>query len=159
MNEYFSVPLLSDALKITVEEGAAEDSNICGQCDDKETQQMNPRIKSSNEHTPETSPYNARMDLLFPRQDCLLLPIMHSTCEELAIYVYGRLLQEMDREYLAARGVKEMTVTVSEAAGQDAMLTRRIPVVEENGEAFNLENYISKGSIPPVPCLTDTEAA
>ena len=163
MNEYFLVPLLSDALKITIEEGASDDSNICGQCD--EGNDGDTTNEPNNRRLKRTYPGSINIQcedgskFLFPRQDCLLLPIMHSTCEELAIYVYGRLLQELDREYLVTRGVKEMTVTVSEAAGQDAMFTRQIPGLEENGEAFNVENYIRKGSIPPVPCLTETEAA
>jgi hypothetical protein len=31
---------------------------------------------------------------------------------------------------------------VSESLGQDAMFTRRIPGMQENGEALNVENYV-----------------
>ena len=156
MNEFFLVPTLSDVLKITVDEGG---NGICGQCDDGR------KIVDDNKRLKRTYPGSVTIEcedgskFMFPRQDCLLLPIMHSTCEELAVYVYGRLLMGLNRDYLASHGVTAMEVTVSESTGQDAMFKRQIPSKEENGEVFNVEKYITKDPIPAMPCLTETELA
>ncbi len=64
---------------------------------------------------------------LFPRQDCLLLPIMHTMAKELAVYLYGRILSRLDANYLLERGANVMEVTVSEAIGQEAAFRRAIP--------------------------------
>ncbi|KAL3788461.1 hypothetical protein HJC23_011413 [Cyclotella cryptica] len=168
MNEYFLVPMLSDVLKITVEEASVADGdydgNICVPCDESNGE-IDANGPSNNKKLKRTYPGSVTVQcedgskFMFPRQDCLLLPIMHSTAEELAIYVYGKLLQGLNRDYLEKHGVTAMEVTVSEAVGQDAMFRRRIPKCDENGEAFNVANYITKDPIPPMPCSTDTEAA
>ena len=55
----------------------------------------------------------------FPRRDCVVLPIVHSSAEEIAAYLLGRL-----RELLAAevggRGIAALEVGVAEAPGQVA---------------------------------------
>jgi 6-pyruvoyl-tetrahydropterin synthase len=110
---------------------------------------------------------------VFPRQDCLLLPIMHSTAEELAIYLYGKILGRLNANYLIERGVTIMEVTISEAMGQEATFRRSIPrggtnstggvgigVGGEIGEdPFDVASYVSRNRIPVMPCATDTEGA
>ncbi|KAL3826897.1 hypothetical protein ACHAXA_000865 [Cyclostephanos tholiformis] len=108
---------------------------------------------------------------VFPRQDCLLLPIMHSTAEELAIYLYGKILSRLNANYLIERGVTSMEVTISEAVGQEAVFRRAIPNArnsvgggnEAGGEGeedpFDVASYVSRGRIPVMPCKTDTEGA
>ena len=200
MNEYFLVPMLSEVLKITVEEAEGTDENgdsskICGDCDNDNGAQTNKRsrrnnylecdkIKSEDESTTVGGKGENDKDaqtqkqthtnylgsvtiecedgsmFVFPRQDCLLLPIMHSTAEELAVYLYGKILSKLDARYLHQRGVTAMEVTVSEAVGQDA--TFRCPILglfgnSDNG--FDVPRFISEQNVPVMPCATETMAA
>ncbi len=54
----------------------------------------------------------------FPEADVMLLPIVHSSAEELASYVLGELRREMPD--LERRGVRAIEVGVAEAPGQIA---------------------------------------
>ena len=104
---------------------------------------------------------------VFPRQDCLLLPIMHSTAEELAIYLYGKILERLNANYLLERGVNVMEVTISEAVGQEATFRRAIPrggggrksTGWDEVDPFDVASYVSRNRIPAMPCATDTEGA
>mmetsp|Transcript_32914 Transcript_32914/g.67204 ORF Transcript_32914/g.67204 Transcript_32914/m.67204 type:complete len:288 (-) Transcript_32914:122-985(-) len=180
MNEYFIVPMLSEVLKITVSDydddghgdddddddnggngvdgngsstndgGKSKQSAICGECNSKSS-----KPPASVTITCEDGSFFS-----FPKSDCLLLPIMHSTAEELAIYLYGRILQQLNAEYLVKRGVRVMEVTVSEAVGQDAVFRREIPIGSGGDEKeFDVANYVRMENIPPMPCPTETEAA
>ena len=175
MNEYFIVPMLSEVLTITVDEddndGEKKDDyynddnskKICGDCNndnDDSKQQSTKKRKCSKYPGSVHIVCEDGSVFLFPRQDCLLLPIMHSTAEELAIYLYGKILEKLDAEYLHKRGVQVMEVTVSEAVGQDATFRRTLPKPSECQKApFDVASYISKESVPVMPCGTDTEAA
>ncbi len=55
---------------------------------------------------------------LFPATDCVLLPIVHASAEELAEYVLARLREGLGAH--AMRGFTEIEVGVSEAPGQAA---------------------------------------
>jgi 6-pyruvoyltetrahydropterin/6-carboxytetrahydropterin synthase len=55
---------------------------------------------------------------LFPATDCVLLPIVHASAEELAEYVLSRLREGLGAH--AMRGITEIEVGVSEAPGQAA---------------------------------------
>ena len=55
----------------------------------------------------------------FPRADCAVLPIVHSSAEELAAYLLGRLRTALAAE-AADRGVRAIEVGVAEAPGQVA---------------------------------------
>jgi len=55
---------------------------------------------------------------LFPAADCVLLPIVHASAEELAAYVLARLREGLGPH--ATRGLTELEVGVSEAPGQAA---------------------------------------
>merc|ERR1712194_277562 len=166
MNEYFLVPTLSEVLKITVgedEEGDLEGGGkkICGECDDSAIK--SPKAKKTKKRKRSKYPGSVTIvtedgaTFIFPKQDCLLLPIMHSTAEELGIYLYGKILQKLDSGYLHKRGVTAMEVTVSEAVGQDALFRCDIP--KSCGKDFDVASYISKEDIPVMPCATETEAA
>ncbi|KAL9187712.1 hypothetical protein ACHAXT_006090 [Thalassiosira profunda] len=165
MNEYFLVPMLSEVLTITVEEdedGDADTANVCGDCDAEAGK--SPKKAKPTKKKRKRSKYPGSVSIkcedgsffVFPRQDCLLLPIMHSTAEELAVYLYGKILEKLDADYLQKRGVKAMEVTVSEAVGQDAVFRRAIAGA---GNGFDVAAYISKETIPVMPCATETEAA
>jgi dihydroneopterin triphosphate aldolase (PTPS-III) / 6-pyruvoyltetrahydropterin synthase len=55
---------------------------------------------------------------VFPASDCVLLPIVHASAEELAEYVLMRLREGLGAH--AMRGLTEIEVGVSEAPGQAA---------------------------------------
>jgi 6-pyruvoyltetrahydropterin/6-carboxytetrahydropterin synthase len=55
---------------------------------------------------------------LFPATDCVLLPIVHASAEELAAYVLSRLRERLGAH--AMRGLRQIEVGVSEAPGQAA---------------------------------------
>jgi 6-pyruvoyltetrahydropterin/6-carboxytetrahydropterin synthase len=57
-------------------------------------------------------------EFLVPVADCALLPIAHSSAEELAAYVCRRLMDALPR--LAERGVSAVEVSVAEAPAQEA---------------------------------------
>ena len=54
----------------------------------------------------------------FPEQDCVLLPIRHSSAEELAAYVCGRLVEAL--RSLRERPLNAIEVSVAEAPQQEA---------------------------------------
>ena len=171
MNEYFIVPMMSEVLKITVVDDEDEDEmakEICGDCNNDEDGDACAvggagKEKEGKRKFKRKYPGSVTIEcedgstFIFPRQDCLLLPIMHSTAEELSIYLYGKILQKLNSDYLRKRGVKVMEVTVSEAKGQDAVFRRQIPLGSEEG-TFDVGAYISREPIPPMPCPTETEA-
>ncbi len=55
---------------------------------------------------------------VFPATDCVLLPIVHASAEELAAYVLSRLREGLGVHVM--RGITEIEVGVSEAPGQAA---------------------------------------
>lgn len=55
----------------------------------------------------------------FPRRDCVVLPIVHSSAEELAAWVLGRLRTALATE-AGGRGLAALEVGVAEAPGQIA---------------------------------------
>ncbi|RMD83891.1 MAG: 6-carboxytetrahydropterin synthase [Candidatus Dadabacteria bacterium] len=88
MNERVLVPLASDCLRIERRDGQVEIATEDGS------------------------------QFSLPEGDCVLLPIAHSSAEELAAYVCDRLLAEL--EVLGQRGVRAIEVTVAETPGQEA---------------------------------------
>ena len=55
-----------------------------------------------------------------PRADCAMLPIIHSTAEEMARYLAGRLCDELDASTLVARGIVTIEITIGETPKQEA---------------------------------------
>jgi len=55
----------------------------------------------------------------FPRSDCAVLPIVHSSAEELAAYLLARLRERLAAE-AGGRGLAAIEVGVAEAPGQVA---------------------------------------
>ena len=150
LNEYFLVPILSEVLEITVHEDEDKEGNgsgICGEVNTRGNKYPGSVVIKCEDGSTFT----------FPRQDCLLLPIMHSTAEELAIYIFGKLVAGLDAEYLIKRGVTMMEITVSEAVGQDATFRHAIPSGDDS--SFDVASFITNDPIPPMKCSTTTEAA
>ena len=149
LNEYFLVPTLSEVLDITVNEDKDKEGSgkvVCGEINTGNKYPGSVVIKCEDGSS-----------FTFPRQDCLLLPIMHSTAEELAIYIFAKIVAGLDAEYLIKRGVTVMEITVSEAIGQDAPFCHSIPAGEN--PSFDVASFITNDPIPPMKCSTTTEAA
>jgi 6-pyruvoyltetrahydropterin/6-carboxytetrahydropterin synthase len=88
MNERVLIPERSDCLKIDVGDG-----RVAVECEDGSR-------------------------FAFPAADCVLLPIAHSSAEELAAYVCRRLVDALPG--LGTRGVRAVEVAVAEAPAQEA---------------------------------------
>ena len=129
LNEHFICPMYSDVITITVDE--AEDGNVKLVCQDG-------------------------AEFSFPKTDCALLPIVHSTAEELAIYCWGKILIELDAKLLIKRGIHTMEVTCAEAVGQEAVFRMEIPDTNDEDEiqkVCDVKSYIMTGELFPRPCL------
>ncbi|CAH0481093.1 unnamed protein product [Peronospora belbahrii] len=96
LNESFLVPMNSDALKISF-----DDTNV--------------RIITED-----------MAEFSFPKSDCSLLPIVHSSAEELAIYISNQLVDAFTLVALLERGVSKVEVSISEANQQFASYERSI---------------------------------
>ena len=103
----------------------------------------------------------------FPRTDCALLPIVHATTEEIAIYLWAEILNGLQADYLIQRQIHTMEVTVAEAPGQEATFRLEIPKTSSsrttaskeagsnNNDSFQLDvrSFVSTGDVVPMPCL------
>jgi 6-pyruvoyl-tetrahydropterin synthase len=140
LNEHFLCPMRSDVMGIAVkdDESCRNGGTISLTCEDGSV-------------------------FVFPKKDCALLPIVHATTEELAIYLWGEILGALNSDYLLKRGMHTMEVTVAEAVGQEALFRHAIPdsaVSKEDVKALSdVGSYIQNGDIVPMPCPTSTEAA
>ena len=61
-----------------------------------------------------------------PRDDCAMLPIVHSTAEELACLVWRRTVEAFGVDRLQKRGITSMEIAVAEAPTQEARYLRPI---------------------------------
>ncbi|KAG7380859.1 hypothetical protein PHYPSEUDO_006720 [Phytophthora pseudosyringae] len=96
LNESFLVPMNSDALKISF-----DGANIRILTDDMAA-------------------------FSFPKADCSLLPIAHSSAEELAVYISNQLVDAFTLNALQGRGVRKLEVSISEADQQFASYERTL---------------------------------
>ena len=81
-----------------------------------------------------------------------MLPIVHATTEELAVYLWGKILQGLDASFLGKRGIHTMEITVAEAVGQEATFRYAIPESADN-LTLDIRKFIENGEIIPAPCL------
>ena len=88
----------------------------------------------------------------FPAKDAVMLPIKHSTVEELAHYFCSKIIESYTMARLLARGITVIHVTVSEAPGQDATYSRTfkhnrgaagIPVSPRDWRSIAPKNYLA----------------
>ncbi|GAB5037159.1 6-pyruvoyl tetrahydropterin synthase [Nannochloropsis oceanica] len=63
---------------------------------------------------------------VFPTGDCAMLPVVHSTAEELAQYLWHRLTTTFSLEGLLARGIHTLQIIVAEAPRQEGSYTRKL---------------------------------
>ena len=125
LNEYFLCPMYSDVLTIL-----DENNILCLECQD-----------------------GAKFQ--FPTGDCRKLPIVHSTAEEMAIYVWGKIVKGLDVKLLRRRGIHTMEVTCAEAPGQEALFRMTIPENEDEiDDICDVRKYVStsKSKMARPPC-------
>jgi 6-pyruvoyl-tetrahydropterin synthase len=128
LNEHFLCPTLSDVLDIIVStETEGSPSTVTISCQDGSV-------------------------FVFPKSDCAMLPIVHATAEELAIYLWSRILEGLHAGYLVQRGIHTMEVVVTEAVGQQAVFRHEISKTVESGGALDIPSFIMKGEVKPAPC-------
>lgn len=124
LNEHFICPTLSDVMDITI-------------CNDTVTLKCQDGAFFS-----------------FPRGDCAMLPIVHATTEELAVYLYGEILSQLGADRLLGRGIHTMEVNVAEAPGQDATFRIAIPSdCSADSTTFDVRTYLATGKVAVKPCL------
>jgi 6-pyruvoyl-tetrahydropterin synthase len=131
LNEHFLCPMLSDVLRISIEKDPT-----------KETQQGSVTIICED-----------RARFVFPESDCILLPIVHATSEELDMYLWQRILQRLDVNVLRKRGIETLEITVAEAPGQDAVFLKDIPdAISESQPILDVRDFIDGASLEPSAC-------
>lgn len=130
LNEYFLCPVHSDVLTITTTAAATAPPSVRVEC------------------------HGDGSVFVFPAADCAMLPIVHATAEELAIYLYAEILNGLQASYLLQRGIHTMEVSVAEAVGQEATFRLAIPETSDGG-AFHIDvlQFITAGQVIPMPCL------
>jgi 6-pyruvoyl-tetrahydropterin synthase len=131
LNEHFLCPMLSDVIDIGISE---DDQTVSLECQDGSR-------------------------FVFPKSDCALLPIVHATAEELAIYLWSRLVQGLHAEWLIQRGVHTLEVVVAEAVGQEATFRLEIPKEGLGTNLLDVRTFIMEGRVRPMPCVSAPEGA
>ncbi|KAJ1620612.1 hypothetical protein T492DRAFT_1076904, partial [Pavlovales sp. CCMP2436] len=133
LNEHLICPMRSDVLRITTIQlpvlasaGASAGAGDCGGTgmdgvDEREGEQA----PLSREQVCIECEDGATFSV--PRSDVVMLPLVHSTAEELAHYLWLRLVQEYGLQPLRTRRVAALSVTVSEAPYQRATFTCELP--------------------------------
>jgi dihydroneopterin triphosphate aldolase (PTPS-III) / 6-pyruvoyltetrahydropterin synthase len=121
LNERFLCPALSDVLEIVT-----TDTTVTLNCQDGS-------------------------QFVMPLADCAMLPIVHATAEELAIYLYSAILHRLSATYMIQRGIHTMQVTVAEAVGQEAVFRHEIPADTEH--EFDVRTFLTPGKVVPMPCF------
>lgn len=137
LNERFLCPTKSDVIDMQIEEDGNNSKSVVLTCED-----------------------GARF--VIPHDDCVMLPIVHATVEELAIYVWGEVLDGLDHKLLLRRGIHTMEVIMAESPGQEAVFRLEIPETK-TGDRFRLDvpSFIRSGEIEltPKPCLGQEESS
>lgn len=139
LNEHFICPMLSDVLTIDTTTITPEGEGCAG------------NDKNADSNGSVTLTCQDGSVFVFPRNDCVMLPIVHATAEELAVYLWSRILEGLDAQKLLNRGVHTMEVVVAEAVGQEAVFRLEIPT-DPALHSLDVPSFIRKGQIAPTPC-------
>lgn len=127
LNEHFLCPMHSDVIDVVLGTPSGGGDSVQLTCEDGSV-------------------------FVFPRADCALLPIVHATAEELAIYLWSRLLDGLNSEWLRQRGVHTLEVIVMEAVGQQATFRQEVPTTGVDNIALDVRKFILEGKAFPMPC-------
>ncbi|CEM13773.1 unnamed protein product [Vitrella brassicaformis CCMP3155] len=109
LNEHLLVPMKSDVLHISFCYPPNYDSKI-----------SDPNKQNVNITTEDGAFFS------LPKSDCALLPIVHSTAEELCVYIWQRVVDKLRPDYLQKRGAEWLEVTVAERPTQEARFRQEI---------------------------------
>lgn len=89
----------------------------------------------------------------FPKNDCAMLPLVHTTTEEIAIFLWGRILEHLSAEYLYQRGVLSMQINVAEGHEKEET-TVRLGVPRKFNQSLDVMDFMRKkerGKDTPIP--------
>jgi 6-pyruvoyl-tetrahydropterin synthase len=153
LNETFLCPMYSNALNIVEEQAREGDDDSNSNSNSNDNHQML-RIECHHD----------RSYFIFPKRDCSLLPIVHSSTEELAIYLWNEILNDVTAEYLRQRGIHTMEVTVAEAENQQATFRLAIPSSDQPDFPLDVRDFISNRTVggevnPPPPCIKEERSS
>lgn len=97
----------------------------------------------------------------FPADDCVLIPVINTTTEELAEYLWTEIvIHSKLRDLLVQRGVEWLEVTVSERPGQHASFRHRLQLeLAESEESVEESVKVSLQQRLPQPCLVSSTVA
>jgi hypothetical protein len=98
-------------------------------------------------------------EFMFPYDDVAMLPIVHATTEELAVYCWGEILSQLNTSFLIKRGIHTMAVICGETPSQEAVFRMTIPVTKDPEEIKRICDariYVNKGEVILKPCLEET---
>jgi 6-pyruvoyltetrahydropterin/6-carboxytetrahydropterin synthase len=84
----------------------------------------NPKLRIGEQGDSITVAYQERPRYVFPREDCVLLPIPNTTAEMLAQYLAGRLRAELGE---GASRLASIEIEVEESFGQSAVYRETLP--------------------------------
>jgi len=155
LDEQFLCPMLSDNMAVTVtdEDDREEKKNADG----TRTTASKPTGSSLRGTVCLACEDGSRFSI--PRMDCVLLPIVHSTVEELSIYIWGNILRRLDVKILRDRGIHTLEISCQETPGQEAVFRRQLPWTndeEEISRICDVRKYISKRC--KTPCVKRVRA-
>eukprot|EP01035_Chromulina_nebulosa_P021443 gene21443-27776_t len=119
INEYFICPMKSNDMVITV-----DDTQLCLTCED-----------------------GAKFS--FPKTDCAMLPLYHSSAEELAHYFWCQIIKRIGIQNLKGKGIKLVEVSIAEAPQQIATYRGPVPI---DDDSFALLEQI-KIKVKPSTCF------
>jgi 6-pyruvoyltetrahydropterin/6-carboxytetrahydropterin synthase len=97
MDEFFLVPTKSDCLKISL-----DDLQLLMECEDGSIFSL-------------------------PRTDCKLLPLVHTSSEELSRYLWCRVVRDIGLETLRCAGIQRIELSLCETEGQSATFRCDLP--------------------------------
>jgi hypothetical protein len=150
LNERFLCPIKSDVIDIQI---VTQDDVVVGNDNNKSN-------NSSSKSVILTCEDGAKF--VIPHDDCAMLPIVHATVEELAIYVWSEILIGLDSKILRQRGIHTMEVVMAEAPGQEAVFRLEVPDTESTTtKGLDILSFIMNGrtELTPKPCLDQEPSA
>ena len=92
-----------------------------------------------------------------PKADCTMLPIVHSTCEELARYIWCQFVSECTVQWFGERNVRAVEVTISETHNQGACYGS--PVPQSTDELDSMKRALYEKPSRPHPCSNELGAS
>lgn len=118
LDECFLVPTNSNVMDITVSHDRCRNETVTMVCQDGST-------------------------FSFPKTDCAMLPLVHTTTEEIALYLWDRILQLITADYLFKRGVLSMQINLSEGNDKDET-TVRLGIPRKLNRQLNVMDFMRK---------------